>query len=157
MPNNLSQPPPRPPQDRSSGSAQWGSILVWLVMWVFLITLLTGREPRKAEIPYSQFIDQVESGEVATVKVGTHKIEYTLKAPPEDVAAEDIPPEETLTTRPLPADADLPGILRAHDVEITALPTGGERNFWALLLPFALLWILLSLLREGQINKAPVN
>lgn len=125
-------------------------------MWFFLITLLTSRGARKVEIPYSQFIDQVESGEVATVKVGPRKIEYTLKVSPEDGVAEDTPAGETLTTRPLPADADLPGILRAHDVEITALPSGGERNLWALLLPFVLLWVLLSLLSNRGGTGSPI-
>ncbi|NEQ48109.1 MAG: ATP-dependent zinc metalloprotease FtsH [Leptolyngbya sp. SIOISBB] len=156
MPNTPAKPPPRPPQDLPTGPAQWANILIWLVMWFFLITLLTSRGARKVEIPYSQFIDQVESGEVATVKVGPRKIEYTLKVSPEDGVAEDLPAGETLTTRPLPADADLPGILRAHDVEITALPSGGERNLWALLLPFVLLWVLLSLLSNRGGTGSPI-
>lgn len=157
MSNNTPSPPSRPPQEPLSNPAQWVSILIWLVMWFFLITLLTSRGARKEEIPYSQFIDQVESGQVATVKVGTRKIEYTLKISPDDAAIADTPVGETLMARPLPADAELPSILRTHDVEITALPTGsGISSFWALLLPFALLWVLLSLLSNRGGAGSPV-
>ncbi|MBE7385725.1 MAG: ATP-dependent zinc metalloprotease FtsH [Leptolyngbya sp. SIO1E4] len=133
-------------------------MLVWMMLWFFLITLLTGRGPGKEEVPYSQFIDQVESGQVATAKVGSHKIEYTLKTPPSLTTEDSLPTEETKITRPLPADADLPGMLRAYDVETITLPTegeGGVGSFLALLLPLAMLWILLSFLANRTGTGSP--
>lgn len=147
MSNNIPTPPSQHPQETPAGPVQWLSILVWLVMWFFVIMLLTSRTPRREEVPYSEFVHQVESGQVATAKVGSHKIEYTLRTQPDVTATDDSSAEATQITRPLPADADLPGILRAHEVEITALPIqdrGGIGGFWSLLLPLMMLWILLS-------------
>lgn len=121
--------------------------------------MLTSRGPRKEEVPYSQFIDQVESGQVATVKVGSHKIEYILKTSPDITAEDALPDEETWITRPLPADADLPSILRAHGVETIALPTesrGWLGGFWALLFPLLMLWILLSFMGNRTGTGSPI-
>jgi cell division protease FtsH len=136
----------------------WISILTWMVVWFFLITLVTGRVPRKTEVPYSQFIDQVESGEVAAVKVSPRQIEYTLKSTPE-ASKPGEPPAATWITRPLPADADLPNILRAHDVEVTALPADDGGSFGRILgflLPLLLVWMLFGLLTSQMGKGSPV-
>ncbi|NER81059.1 MAG: ATP-dependent zinc metalloprotease FtsH [Leptolyngbya sp. SIO1D8] len=162
MLSNTPKPPSKPSQETPSHPKQWLSLLIWMVVWFFVIMLLTSRGPRKAEVevPYSQFIDQVESGEVATAKVGSNKIEYTLKAFPNLQTEDTLPAEEIWITRPLLADADLPGILRAHDVETIALPTtengGGLGNLLALLLPLGMLWILLSFFANRTGTSSPV-
>ncbi|MEM8810878.1 MAG: ATP-dependent zinc metalloprotease FtsH, partial [Cyanobacteria bacterium P01_G01_bin.38] len=151
MPNDTPTPRSNTPQDPQSNFGQVISSLIWIMMWFFLISLVFGRVSRKEEVPYSDFIEQVESGQVATAKVGSRQIEYTLKPLPDLTAVEDAPedaPEsETQITIPLPEDADLPGILRAHEVEITALPA--ENSGWlggllGLVFPLLMLWLLFS-------------
>ncbi|MEO0757552.1 MAG: ATP-dependent zinc metalloprotease FtsH [Cyanobacteria bacterium J06648_16] len=139
--------PPTPPEDNAPGPRQIIGSLTWIIIWILLITLSINREPRQQEVPYSQFIDQVESGEVATVKIGSSKIEYTL-TPPAATEEETVNPEkvpETWRTIPLPEDAELPRMLRRHDVEITALPAnsgGWLGGIMGLLFPLLMLWIL---------------
>ena len=143
MQNNTNRQPPLP-EDSSPGPRQWMGSLTWIIIWVLLITLSINRAPRQQEVPYSQFIDQVESGEVATVKIGASKIEYQLTPTRTGEETADAEAPATLRTRPLPEDAELPQILRRHDVEITALPaTGGWfGGIMGLLFPLLLLWIL---------------
>jgi len=128
-------------------------------MWFFVIVLATNRTPRPDEVPYSQFIHQVESGQVEAVKVGSKRIEYTLKS--SDTSANgEFEVKDLLMTKPLPEDAELPSILRAHDVEITALPEEGNwmGGVFALLLPWLLLWLLLSFWgRSGGANSPAFN
>ena len=53
-----------------------------LILWMLILANLFffPREPRFEEVPYSQFIDQVESGQVESAEVGTERIRYILKA-----------------------------------------------------------------------------
>lgn len=158
MSNNTPTSPSQRSHEAPSGPAQWLTILVWFVVWFFMITLLTSRTPRREEVPYSEFVHQVESGHVATAKVGSNKIEYTLKTLPDATASDDLSPEEAWITRPLPADTDLPRILRAHEVETTALPVSGNGQFGgilALLLPLVILWVLLSSLSNQNGKESP--
>lgn len=119
------------------------------------------RVPRQAEIPYSEFIDQVESGQVATAKVGTNRIEYTLKTTPAAIDVGEASAPETQITTPLPADADLPRILRNHEVEITALPAesgGWLGGLMGLLFPLVMLWLIWNLVtNRAQAGPAALN
>ncbi|MBE9103258.1 ATP-dependent zinc metalloprotease FtsH [Vacuolonema iberomarrocanum] len=154
MSNDTPRLPSGSPQTSPPKFGKWLNILTWVVVWSFLmIALSTSRGSRKEEVPYSQFIDQVESGEVATVKISSNAIEYTLRSSPDAFAEDDPSVEETWITRPLPTDADLPGILRDNDVEVTALPTqenwgiGGLLGF---LFPLLMIWILFNVLTSGM-------
>lgn len=159
MPKNTPSPPSKPAPESPSNPGQWINILLWMVVWSVLITLATGRAPRKEEVPYSRFIDQVESGQVATATVGSNKIEYTLKPSPDVETTDESPDPEIWTTRPLPADADLPGILRTHEVEITALPSGDGGwlgGIWVFLFPLLMLWLLSSFLANRIGSGSPL-
>ncbi|MEM9906949.1 MAG: ATP-dependent zinc metalloprotease FtsH [Cyanobacteria bacterium P01_D01_bin.44] len=147
MSNDTPTPRSNTPQDPKTNFGQVISSLIWIMMWFFLISLVFGRVSRKEEVPYSDFIEQVESGRVATAKVGARQIEYTLKPLPDLTAVEDAPEPETQLTIPLPEDSELPSILRAHEVEITALPA--ENRGWlggllGLIFPLLMLWLLFS-------------
>lgn len=149
MQNDINRQPASP-ENNLPGPRRWISSLIWIVVWMLLITLSINREPRPQEVPYSQFIDQVESGEVATVKIGASKIEYTLAPAPAGAEAASPKAPVTLRTRPLPEDAELPRILRRHEVEITALPAAGGwlGGLLGLLFPLLMLWILWSVMRS---------
>ncbi|ESA33876.1 atp-dependent metalloprotease [Leptolyngbya sp. Heron Island J] len=135
-------PSPDKPSDFRPSLINLGWLLVWLLIMMFTVTRMP---QRPKEVPYSEFLTQVESGEVATVEVSEHQIAYTLKTSAEQTADEAPAAPETSITTPLPADPDLSRILRNHDVEITALPTNGGNWFggiWGLLFPLLMLWIL---------------
>lgn len=141
-------PSPRstPPQESPTGLRPTLINLGWLVMWMLIMMFTMTRMPqRPKEVPYSEFLTQVESGQVATVQVSEHRIEYTLKTPTNQETVEDEADPEISITRPLPADPDLSRILRNNDVEITALPANDGNwigGLWGLLLPLLMLWIL---------------
>ncbi|NEZ61336.1 ATP-dependent metallopeptidase FtsH/Yme1/Tma family protein [Leptolyngbyaceae cyanobacterium CCMR0082] len=139
--------PPRssPPKDNPTG---WRPALInlsWLMVWLLIMVFTMTRMPERPEaVPYSEFLTQVESGQVATVKISEHEIEYTLISVDTSLNDEAATQPEVATTTPLPADPDLSRILRQHDVEITALPTNGRwvGGLWSLLFPLLIVWIL---------------
>ncbi|MFG6095795.1 ATP-dependent zinc metalloprotease FtsH [Leptothoe sp. ISB3NOV94-8A] len=139
--------PPRssPPKDNPTG---WRPALInlsWLMVWLLIMVFTMTRMPERPEaVPYSEFLTQVESGQVATVKISEHEIEYTLIPVDTSLNDEAATQPEVATTTPLPADPDLSRILRQHDVEITALPTNGRwvGGLWSLLFPLLIVWIL---------------
>ncbi|MGB7087442.1 MAG: ATP-dependent zinc metalloprotease FtsH [Phormidesmis sp.] len=149
MPNKLSNLHPKSPSDQPSGSAQVLINLALMLVWIFLIMLMVPRNSREeSTVSYSQFINQVETGQVETAKVGNQTIKYTLKTKPETSSAEDEPTSEVLETIPLPNDTNLPDVLRAHNVEVTAIPPdrGGFGSFLGLLFPLFLLFLFWNLL-----------
>ncbi|MEM9265116.1 MAG: ATP-dependent zinc metalloprotease FtsH [Cyanobacteria bacterium P01_F01_bin.13] len=153
-------PPPRskPPQEHPNDVRSTLISLGWLVVWLLLMMFTVMRMPqRPEEVPYSEFLSQVESGQVAAVKVSEHRIEYTLNPPTDAVTeAEGSTPETSITT-PLPADPELSSILRNHGVEITALPANEGSwlgGFWSLLLPILMIWILWSVF-SNRIQEGP--
>ena len=97
----------------------FGRSLIVFLLWLLLLNLFLSREVGHREIPYSQFIDQVEAGQVASAKIGTERIVYELKPNP---AAKQ--PSQEFVTTPVPLDLELPKVLREHKVEFSALPPG---------------------------------
>ncbi|KZL51590.1 cell division protein FtsH [Nodularia spumigena CENA596] len=119
--NNNQKKPNKPPKNRQLG----GSLLILLSLLLMLnliVTSLFGQ--RQAQVPYSQFIAQVENNQVEQAVVGSDRIEYTIKTQtPEGETVEKV-----FTTTPVALDLDLPKILREHDVEFTAPPP--SENAW---------------------------
>lgn len=132
------------PQEKFQGSRFDLIHLGWLLVWLLIMMVAISRMPqRPKEVPYSEFLSQVESGQVATAQVSEHQIAYTIRKAA-DEAADEADPETSITT-PLPADPDLSRILRNHDVEITAIPANRGNwigGLWGLLFPLLMLWIL---------------
>lgn len=144
MPERSSSSRPNPPQKDSSGSKSSLITLGWLLVWLLIMTFTVSRIPqRPEEIPYSEFLTQVESGQVAKVNISEHQIQYTLKTPADQEPADtEAAPSVTI---PLPDDPELSRILRRHGVEITAT-AANEKNWlvglWSLTFPLLLLWML---------------
>lgn len=109
-----------------------GSLLLWLSL-LLLINALLFRQPPYVRKPYSEFIQQVQAGQVAKAEVGSDRIIYTLKGSQENAAK--------LITTPVVNDLELPKILRDHQVEFSAL-SSSELNWIFTLLG----WILPPLL-----------
>jgi cell division protease FtsH len=132
--NSNSNPSPNPPPESQSLSR---TILVFLI-WLLVLNLLIFRSATSSQVPYSQFIEQLEADQVSKVEVHSNQIEYTLKS---DGLATDTP--ETRVTVPLANDTELPQLLRQHQVEVSAYP---EESGW---LAASVGWILLLLVFVG--------
>jgi cell division protease FtsH len=103
-----------------------GFLILFLLM--ILMDLLLLREPQYTRVPYSDFIAQVEAGQVASAVVSPNHIQYVLKS--ERTANK---PGQVLVTIPVAADVDLPKILRQHQVKFEAPPPNPFSWFWTLL------------------------
>jgi ATP-dependent Zn protease len=71
--------------------------------------------------PYSDFIPQVESDQVSNVEIGSSRILYTLKSHSKSGNASASSNLTIQQTIPLPNDPELPKLLKANQVEITAI------------------------------------
>ena len=119
--NNNYQRPDKAPKPRQLG----GSLLILLTFLLLLnlvVPSLFGQ--RQAQVPYSEFIAQVQNNQVEQAVVGSDRIEYTMKTQ----TAEGETVKQVFTTTPVAIDLDLPKILREHDVEFTAPPP--SQNAW---------------------------
>jgi cell division protease FtsH len=93
--------------------------LIILLLWLIFINLFVVRGTDESTVAYSQFINQIEAGNVASAKIGSDRIVYILKS--EETQEQSKQPKE-YTTIPVPGDSDLSGLLREHKVEFSALP-----------------------------------
>jgi cell division protease FtsH len=91
-----------------------GSLLILATLLLLLNIVVPTFGTRTPQIPYSDFINQVEKGQVTKAIVGADKIEYALKSEPNGNQ------EQVFVTTPIALDLDLPKILREHNVEFAA-------------------------------------
>ncbi len=91
-----------------------GSLLILATVLLLLNFIVPTFGTRTPQVPYSDFINQVEKGQVTKAIVGGDKIEYALKS---DASANQ---EQVFVTTPVALDLDLPKILREHNVEFAA-------------------------------------
>ncbi|WP_407889077.1 ATP-dependent zinc metalloprotease FtsH [Scytonema sp. NUACC26] len=111
----------KPPKIRQFG----GSLLILLTLLLllnFIVPNFFG--PRLPQVPYSDFIAQVQAGKVERAIVGNERIEYVLKTQDSDGK----PVQQVLGTTPIAIDLDLPKILRDNHVEFAAPPP--NQNGW---------------------------
>lgn len=127
-----------------------GTLLMWLVFFLTLNFLLFRQSPN-SQIPYSEFVAQVEAGKVARAVVGSDRIEYELK--PDQSSKQ---PGKTYVTTPVATDLELPKILRSNKVEFSAPPSSGWLgSVVSWLLPFLIFLGFWSwLLSRGQAGGA---
>jgi len=116
-PNN--KRPIKSPKPRQFG----GSLLILSTILLLLNFIVPSFGPRSPQVPYSDFVAQVEAGKVDRAIIGSDRIEYVLKTEPAGTAPENgasVPTSQVLTTTPIAIDLDLPKILREHDVKFAA-------------------------------------
>ena len=108
--------------------------LIFLI-WLLIILAWSGQSyPRKS---YSEFIQQVESGQVVKATIDNQEIQYELKTTPSTgTKAENI-----FVTRRLAEDPELAKILRAHQVEYSVPAPNPLTGIWSILS-----WVLFPLL-----------
>ncbi|NMG07851.1 ATP-dependent zinc metalloprotease FtsH [Brasilonema sp. UFV-L1] len=111
----------KPPRIRQFG----GSLLILLTL-LFLLNAIVPSffGPKLPQVPYSDFIAQVQAGKVDRAVVGGDRIEYALKTQ----APDGKPSEQVFATTPVAIDLDLPKILRDNKVEFAAPPP--DQNGW---------------------------
>ncbi|MBW4624883.1 MAG: ATP-dependent zinc metalloprotease FtsH [Brasilonema octagenarum HA4186-MV1] len=105
---------------------QFGGSLLILLTLLFLLNLIVPSffGPKLPQVPYSDFIAQVQTGKVERAIVGGDRIEYAIKTQTPDGK----PTEQVFATTPVAIDLDLPKILRDNKVEFAApLP---DQNGW---------------------------
>ena len=139
---------------RIPGWVQWAVVLAILVGWNLLLFMPAGT-PSSVEIPYSDFVDQVESGNVANVEFTGQSIagsfEQPVVWPPADVASPSVPPDGGASTPAepvryqafttvVPPDGDptLLPILEEHGVAISAVDLTPMESFLGSILGLAL-------------------
>jgi len=115
MPVETRQSPFKPPQLKNLGGILLTLITTLLLLNLGILPLLA---PRYPEVPYSDFIDQAEAGQVERAVISPNRIQYVLK--PNPALRRSAP--RVLVTTPVPIDLDLPRILRQYGVEFGAPP-----------------------------------
>lgn len=133
-------------------------LIVALAAFVLLNLFSQPGQQQTEQIPYSQFLAQVEAGKVSQAVIAPDQIRYQLKEP----STEQTPPEADeagegvmeFRTVPVQNDQQLTEILRANDVQFSAIPPQegsgfGSLFFW-LILPILLYVVLTFFIRRGQ-------
>jgi len=118
---NNNKRPMQTPKPRQFG----GSLLILFTVLLLLNFIVPSFGSRSPQVPYSDFINQVESGKVTKAIVGSEQIEYAVKP---DATGDQPAPDRVFVTRPVALDLDLPKILREHNVEFAA--PAPDNNGW---------------------------
>lgn len=87
-----------------------GSFLLWFGL-LMLINWVAFEQTKPEQIPYSDFVAQVEADRVANAVISSSRIEYSLKNAQSD---------RVLVTTPIAIDLELPKLLREHKVKFSA-------------------------------------
>ena len=134
----------QPVKTPDSKRVNWGAIMAAIALIVF--SLFVPVAPKVSQ-PYSEFINLVESDRVAKVTIGSSHIEYVLK--PGLVNGES---EQKYITTIVEQDTELPRLLHRHQVEFSAIPSGGN-GFWNFL-KFTFLFFLLLNVAGSIVNRS---
>ncbi|HLO84195.1 MAG TPA: ATP-dependent zinc metalloprotease FtsH [Nostocaceae cyanobacterium] len=111
----------KPPRLKQFG----GSFLILLTLLLLLNLIVPSFfGARLPQVPYSDFIAQVEAGKVDRAVVGGDRIEYSVITQTPDGKTT----EQVFATTPVAIDLDLPKILRENNVKFAAPPP--DQNGW---------------------------
>jgi cell division protease FtsH len=108
----------RAPRPRQFG----GGLLILFTLLLLLNFVIPSFGSQTPQVPYSDFVAQVEAGKVDRAIVASDKIEFTIK--PDQALPEGSRPR-VYATRPVAIDLDLPKILRDHNVQFSAPSPSG--------------------------------
>jgi cell division protease FtsH len=100
------------------------------LIWLIIMLAWSGQiYPRK---PYSEFIQQVESGQVVKATIDNQEIQYQLKPTPGNKSNKP-DAKNIFVTRKLAEDPELAKILRAHQVEYSVPAPNPLSGIWSIL------------------------
>jgi cell division protease FtsH len=111
--------------------------LIFLIWLLIFMSWSSHDYPRK---PYSEFIQQVESGQVVKATIDNQEIQYELKPTPV-AGAKNSESKRIFVTRRLAEDPELAKILRAHQVEYLVPVPSPLTGLWSILS-----WVVLPLI-----------
>ncbi|MFP4103286.1 ATP-dependent zinc metalloprotease FtsH [Coleofasciculus sp.] len=145
--NNSNDNTNKPSESQRSWVQKYGKSLFLLAATVLLINfgLLPNLGANRRQVPYSQFLEQVQADKVEQATIGREQIRYQLK----ESATSESEESRSFETIAVPQDQKLVEILRQHNVEFTgslAETDGGGGGFlgWLfMLLLFFGFWIWL--------------
>ena len=117
-----------------------GAGLLPLFLLLLLVSLFVPQKSMRESVPYSQFLDRVESGVVEEVEIGETVIEFVLKPQGEEEVG------QTLFTVPVAEDPELVPLLREHGVKFAGVPRsqGGLRSVLGWVFPLIMFFALWS-------------
>jgi cell division protease FtsH len=137
MPVDNQKSPMKRPGMRQFG----GSFLILLTLLLILNFVVPGfLGPNLPQVPYSEFVSQVQSGKVDRAVIGSEQIEFSMKVQTPEGKTVD----RVLTTTPVALDLDLPKILRENKVEFAAPQP--DQNAW---IGTVLSWVIPPLIFIG--------
>jgi cell division protease FtsH len=135
--------------DGNNRRPRWlGLGLLAAVTILILANVFTQPGQQLQQVPYSQFLEQVEAGEVKEAVIAPDQIRYQLKG--SETSDTDTAPG--FSTVPVQNDQQLAAKLRANDVEFSAIPPqdgNGSLFFW-LIAPILLYLVIGFFIRRGQ-------
>ena len=103
---------------QNSWFKQLGSTL-WLLLMIYLIFSIVFRSGfNEREVPYSQFLKQVQTGQVKQATISSERIQYQLKQDRPEAKA-----PRSLETIPIAVDENLIELLQNHEVEFSVAPS----------------------------------
>lgn len=105
---------PKTPKPRQLGGSLLILLTVLLLLNLILPNFIGSRHP---QVPYSEFIKQVENDKVAQAVVGNEQIRFELKP---DASGNPPIQKRIFSTTPVALDLELPKILREHNVKFGA-------------------------------------
>ncbi|MBW3561042.1 MAG: ATP-dependent zinc metalloprotease FtsH [Actinobacteria bacterium] len=139
---------PDSPFDLSDGWKRWLLIVGAVLLGVAVTMTLIG-PPAGEELVYSQFLQRVQDGEVATVTINNDSGKVTGELDNGDRFTTTIPTDLE--------QQELTEALRENDVEVSATSPG--RGFWSILIGFAPFLLLIGLFwflsrrAQGQLSQ----
>jgi len=144
--NNSNDNTNKPHEQKRSWVKKYGTSLFLLAATVLLINfgLLPNLGANRRQVPYSQFLEQVQADKVEQATIGREQIRYQLK----EGATSESEESRSFKTIAVPQDQKLVEILRQHNVEFTGSLAetdggGGILGWLFMLLLFFGFWIWL--------------
>ncbi|MEQ9000953.1 MAG: ATP-dependent zinc metalloprotease FtsH [Coleofasciculus sp. B1-GNL1-01] len=143
--NNSNDNTNKPSEPKRSWVKKYGTSLFLLAATVLLINfgLLPNLGANRRQVPYSQFLEQVQADKVEQATIGREQIRYQLK----EGATSESQESRSFETTAVPQDQKLVEILRQHNVEFTGslsdTDDGGILGWLFMLFLFFGFWIWL--------------
>lgn len=138
--------------DANDRRPRWLGLGLLAAFAIFILTnFFTQPDQQLPSVPYSQFLEQVESGDVETAVIASDQIRYQLKRP---ATSDSEAAASEFKTVPVQNDPQLTEKLRANNVEFSAIPPPEEGGFGSLffwlIVPILLYLVIGFVIRRGQ-------